>query len=107
MNSLDKTGKVSPLRQCKVKVGRERSCECDTAATHHTTNEFDRLTGVQDNLDIQVEGSTSVCSTMGTLYRRRYGRNIRHEQCLDDESSISGPRLPETRTMKGPKAKVE
>ena len=97
----------------KTKVERKGRYEYDTAATHHTTNEYDQLTDIQHNLQIKVtahDKSESICKTMGTLVFRHNGRNIRHEQCLYDPSYsniVSGLRMPEEFVMTDKKDKVE
>ena len=60
----------------KTKCGYKRLYEYDTAATHHTINEYDRLVDIQHNLQLEVlghYGKTSVCSIMGTLVFRYNG----------------------------------
>ena len=104
---------IKAIRIGKTKVERKGSYEYDTAATHHTTNEYDRLTNVQHNLQTEVtayDKSKSICRTMGILMFRHNGRNIRHEQCLYDptySNIVSGLQMPEEFIMTGRKDKVE
>ena len=104
---------IKMIRIGKTKCGHEGLYEYDTAATHHTTNEYDRLTDIFHNLQLEVsghDGKTSVCSIMRTLVFRHNGRNIRHEQCLYDLSYsniISGLRIPDDFTLKATKTMAE
>ena len=97
----------------KTKYEHEGLYEYDIAATHHTTNKYDRLTDVQHNLQLEVsghDGTKSVCKIMGILVFRHNGRNIRHEQCLYDPSYsniISGLRMPDDFILKGTKTTAE
>ena len=91
----------------KTKAGREGCYEYDTAATHHTTNEYDWLIDVQHNLKIVVtahDKTESICTAMGTLIFMHNSTNIKHEQCLYDpkySNIISGLRMPKQFTMEG------
>jgi len=104
---------IKMIRIGKTKCGHEGLYEYDTAATHHTTNEYDRLSDVQHNLQLEVsghDGTKSVCKIMGTLVFRHNGRNIRHEQCLYDplySNIISGLRMPDDFILKGAKTTAE
>ena len=97
----------------KTKCGHEDMYEYDTAATHYTTNEFNRLTDTQHHLEIPVrghDGSESICTVMGTLVFKHNGRIIRHKQCLYDPSYsniISGLRMPDDFTLKSSKKSAE
>jgi len=76
---------IKMIRIGKTKCEYEGLYEYDTAATHHTTNEYDRLIDTQHNLQLEVsgyDGRKSICNIMSTLVFRHNGRNIRHEQCL-------------------------
>jgi len=92
---------IKMIRIGKTKIGHEGLYEYDTAATHHTTNEYDRLVDCQHHLELPVQGhdgKESVCRVMGTLVFRHNGRNIRHEQCLYGptySNIISGLRMPD------------
>jgi len=105
---------IKMIRIGKTKLyGHEGLYEYDTAATHHTTNEYDRLVDIQHNLQLEVSGhngKTSICSIMGTLVFRHNGRNIRYEQCLYDPSYsniISGLRMPDDFVLQATKTTAE
>jgi len=111
--SEDEGVTIKMIRIGKTECGHDDLYEYDTAATHHTTNEFDRLTDTQHHLEIPVrghDGSESICTVMGTLVFKHNGRIIRHEQCLYDPSYsniISGLRMPDDFTLKGTKTSAE
>ena len=76
---------IKAVRIGKTTIEYQGCYEYDTASTHHSTNEYDRLTDVQHNLSINVtghDGSKSICKVMGALVFRHNGGNIRHEECL-------------------------
>jgi len=104
---------IKMIRIGKTKYGHERLYEYDTAATHYTTNEYDRLTDVQHNLQLEVlghDGAKSVCKIIGTLVFRYNGRNIRYEQYLYDpfySNIISGLRIPDNFILKATKSTAE
>ena len=104
---------IKAIRIGKTKVARKCSYKYDAAATHHATNEYNRLFDIQHNLQIKVtahDKAESICKLMGTLVFRHNGRNIRHELCLYDplySNIISGLPMPDEFVMTSKKHKVE
>ena len=59
---------IKAVKIGKTTVEHQGCYEYDTASTHHSTNEYDRLVDVQHNLTIDVtghDGSKSICKIMG------------------------------------------
>jgi len=85
----DKGVIIKAVKIGKTTIEHQGCYEYDTASTHHSTNEYNRLTDVQHNLSINVtrhDGSKSICKIMGILVFRHNGRNICHQECLYDPS---------------------
>jgi len=76
---------IKIIRVGKTTVAQEVYFEFDTASTHHTTNNLDLLTDIQNNLSMKITGHdhlTSICDTMGTLLIKHNGVNMKLEKCL-------------------------
>ena len=76
---------IKMIRIGKTAVAREGYFEFDTASTHHTTNNLDLLTDIQNNLSMKITGydhSTTIYNTMGTLLIKHNGVNIKLKKCL-------------------------
>jgi hypothetical protein len=72
----------------------------DTGTTHHTTNEFHRLSEVEEvNIEVEAHGGTKpISKKRGTLAFRHNGRGVRLKDTLYDptySSLISGQRITE------------
>ena len=72
----------------------------DTGASHHTTNQLERLQNVQEvNIPVRAHDKTySYCKKIGTLVIKHNGKTIKHPKTLYDPSYnnlTSGQRLPD------------
>jgi len=97
---------IKMIRIGKTTAAREGYLEFDTASTHHTINNLDLLTDIQNNLSMKITGhdhSTSICDTMGTLLIKHNRVNMRLEKCLYKptySNIISGLRMPQNYDQK-------
>jgi hypothetical protein len=76
----------------------------DTGTTHHTTNEFHRLSEVEEvNIEVEAhDGTKSICKKRGTLTFRHNGREIKLKDTLYDltySNLISGQRITENHCL--------
>jgi len=105
-NSDTKEPTIKMIWIGKTTAAREGYFEFDTASTHHTTNNLDLLTDIQNNLSMKITGhdhSTSICDTMGTLPIKHNGINMKLEKCLYKltySNIISGLRMPQNYDQK-------
>jgi len=73
------------IRIGKTAAVREGYFEFDTASTHHTTNNLNLLTDIQNNLSMKItrhDHSMSIYDTMGTLLIKHNEVNMKLEKCL-------------------------
>jgi len=105
-NSDTEEPTIKIIRIGKTAAAREGYFEFDTASTHHTTNDLDLLTDIQNNFSMKITGhdhSTSICDTMGTLLIKHNGVNMKLEKCLYKptySNIISGLRMPQNYDQK-------
>jgi len=69
----------------KTAAAQERYFEFPTASTHHTPNNLNLHTAIQNNLRIKItehNHSMSLCDTMGMLLIKHNGANMKVGKCL-------------------------
>jgi len=105
-NSDTEESTIKVIRIEKTTVARKGYFEFDTASTHHTTNNFDLLSDIQNNLSMKITAhnhSTSICDTMVVLLIKYNGVNMKLKQCLYKpiySNIISGLRMPQNYDQK-------
>jgi len=94
------------IRIGKTAAAQEGYFEFDTASIHHTTNNLDLLTDIENNFSMNITGhdnTMSICDTTGTLLIKHNKVNMKVEKCLYKptySNIINGLRMPQNYDQK-------